>query len=192
VLKRGDVFSQGYYYHIYNRSIRDEKLFFDINNYEYSLKLVKRYSVRFEIMIIAYCLMPNHYHFLVQQRSNFPISSFVGSVFNAYVQALNKQRGRSGPLFEGRFKHILVDKEAYIVHLCRYIHLNPLKAGPVSRPEDWLFSNYLEWINLRAGTLKDETFIKERFRKAHEYEEFVQDLRNEEDSRSLIEKYVID
>lgn len=88
--KRGDVFNPGCYYHIYNRSIGDEKLFFQSINYDYCVGLVMRYSKRFDMNVIAYCLMPNHYHFLIQQRSKMSISSFVGSVFNAYVQAVNK------------------------------------------------------------------------------------------------------
>jgi len=190
--KRGDVFRKDHYYHIYNRSIRDEKLFFNTNNYDYCLNLMKRYSERFEMSIIAYCLMPNHYHFLIQQRSHHPISSFVGSLFNAYVQAVNKSQDRKGPLFENRFKHILIDKEEYLIHLCRYIHLNPVEAGLVSRPEEWLFSNYLEWVNLRAGDLKDEEFINDRFQDVQEYQTFVNTSKHEEINRSTLMRYIMD
>ena len=136
--------------------------------------------------------MPNHYHFLIQQRSNKPLSSFVGSVFNAYVQAVNQQQNRKGPLLENRFKHVIVDKEEYLVHLCRYIHLNPVKAGLVSRPEYWPLSNYLEWINLRAGTLKDDAFIKVRCPKAVDYSEFVEDRQQMDEIKSLINEYVFE
>jgi putative transposase len=79
----------------------------------------------------------------------------------------------------------LVDREEYIVHLSRHIHLNPVKAGLVSRPEDWPFSNYLEWANLRAGTLKDDSFIKERFPICGEYREFVNEYQQAEETKSL-------
>lgn len=85
-----------------------------------------------------------------------------------------------------------VDKEEYLIHLCRYIHLNPLKAGLVSRPEEWPYSNYLEWINKRDGTLKDEAFIKDHFTTIEEYELVVADNDREVEERTLIGKYVWD
>jgi REP element-mobilizing transposase RayT len=72
------------------------------------------------------------------------LSAFTNVQFNAYVHALNKQRNRTGTLFESCFKHIRVDRDDYILHVCRYIHLNPVEAGLVSKPEQWAFSNYLE------------------------------------------------
>jgi putative transposase len=117
---------------------------------------------------------------------------FINSTFISYVQALNKELKRSGPLFDGRYKHVLVDREEYILHLCRYIHLNSVKAGLVSKPEDWPFSNYLEWINRQSGTLKDETFIKERFPISGEYEEFVNECQLGEETRLLIGDYLLD
>ncbi|MCD6334967.1 MAG: transposase [Candidatus Latescibacteria bacterium] len=66
--------------------------------------------------------MPNHYHFLLRQDGEVSLSRFINVAFNVYVQALNKQLERKGTLFEGRFKHVLVDKDEYILYLCRYIH----------------------------------------------------------------------
>jgi REP element-mobilizing transposase RayT len=156
---RGDVFARNHYYHIYNRGVGQGRLFFNPGNYEYCLRLTKRYYRRYGVTVIAYCLMPNHYHFLLRQETDQPLSKFVNVLFNAYVQAVNRQQDRRGTLFEGRFRHVWVDREEYLVHLCRYIHLNPVKAKLVSHPEDWLYSNYLEWTGQRAGILKDETFI---------------------------------
>jgi REP element-mobilizing transposase RayT len=190
--RRGDVFLERNFYHIYNRGRSGEIIFHNEANYEYCLKLIKRNLHRYNVGMIAYCLMPNHYHFLLRQNSTIPLTKFISSIFISYVQALNKQLKSSGPLFEGRYKHVLVDKEEYIVHLCRYIHMNPIQAGIVSRPEDWPYSNYLEWINLRDGSLKDEDFINERFQDKCEYQAFVNDLQIEEDSRKLISKYIMD
>jgi putative transposase len=189
--KRGDVFIKGYYYHIYNRVVDGLKLFYNPDNFEYCLKLVKRYSKRYCVGVIAYCLMPNHYHFLLQQQSEIPLSLFIGSVFNAYVQAVNKHQKRKGTIFESRFKYVLIDNENYIVHLCRYIHLNPSNAGLVQRPEDWPFSNHLEWVNRRSGTLKDDAFIKERFSQPQDYERFVNDFSHLGVS-SLIKNYILE
>ena len=113
--------------------------------------------------MIAYCLMPNHYHFLLRQETEVPLSKFISLLFNAYVQPVNRQQGRRGTLFERRFKHVWVDLEEYLVHLYRDIHLNPWKAKLVSQLEDWPYSNYLEWIGQRAETLQDQTFRRDRF-----------------------------
>ncbi|MFQ5419579.1 MAG: transposase, partial [Anaerolineae bacterium] len=110
--RRKNKFTTGHYYHIYNRGANRERIFFSKDNYLYFLKLLKKYSRKYQIAIIAYCLMPNHYHFLLRQDGETPISRFIGVLFNAYAQALNQQIGRSGALFEGRFKDVHVDNDA--------------------------------------------------------------------------------
>jgi putative transposase len=189
---RGHAFAPGHIYHLYNRAVTGERLFFTPGNYEDCLRLVKRYAPRYSVAVIAYCLMPNHYHFLVRQENDVPLSRFINVLFNAYVQAVNRQRGRRGPLFEGRFKHIWVDREEYLLHLCRYIHLNPVKAGLALRPDGWPYSNYLEWLDRRAGSLKDEAFIRERFPTSEAYRRFVADAEDEARVHERLQRYVWD
>jgi len=123
--------------------------------------------------VIAYCLMPNHYHFLLRPEEDGVLSRFIQRLFNSYTQAFNKQHGRSGTLFEGRAKSVLVDTDEYILHLCCYIHLNPVKAGLVGHPAAWSYSNYLEWVERRDGTLVDRAFVRAYFPAATDYESFV-------------------
>ena len=96
--QRGAVFAVGEYYHIYNRGVDRNPIFFTPANYEYCLHLIKRYLTPYAATIIAYCLMPNHYHFLLRQESDMPLSKFIGVLFNAYAQAINKQQLRSGSI----------------------------------------------------------------------------------------------
>ena len=119
--------------------------------------------------------MPNHYHFLLKQETDITISKYIGVLFNAYVQAVNRQQRRSGTLFQGRFYHTLVTDESYLLTLCRYIHLNPVKAGLVKRPEQWLFSNYEAWTDLDNGAVPDDDVIRRYFPKPGEYRRFVCD-----------------
>ena len=119
-------------------------------------------------------------------------SKFINVLFNAYVQAVNRQQGRKGTLFEGRFRHVWVDREEYLIHLCRYIHLNPVKAGLVAEIGDWPYSNYLEWIGERAGRLKDDVFIRDRFPTPEAYQRFVADGQDDVRARELIGRYVWD
>jgi putative transposase len=190
--QRGEVFAAGEYYHIYNRGAGRNLIFFTSANYEYCLGLVKRYLTQSAVAIIAYCLMPNHYHFLLRQESDLPLSKFIGVLFNAYAQAVNKQQTRSGSLFEGRFRHRRIDREEYLTHLCRYIHLNPVKAQLARQPQDWPYSNYQDWIGLRSGTLLDHLFIQDHFLSGEAYRQFVADWRDVERSQTKLHPYMID
>lgn len=181
----------GHYYHVYNRGCNRERIFARDDNYLYLLKQIKRLLLGAPVGMIAYCLMPNHYHFLLRADSDDAIGRFIQRLFNGYVQAFNRQQGRSGTLFEGRAKSIEVDDERYAIYLCRYIHLNPVVAGLVNRPEDWPYSNYLEWIGKRAGTLLDRDFVQLHYARPAEYEAFVHSSIDDAIAAKL-EKYYAD
>ncbi len=166
---------QGHYYHIYNRGAYRQTIFFTDANYQYCLRLIVKNAEKFKIGIAAYCLMPNHYHLLIRHDGPEPFYRFVQNTFNSYVQALNKSLDRKGPLFEGRFKHVLVNKNEYLMHLVRYIHLNPVQAGLAKSPESWLYSNYLEYVEKRNGKLSDFSVRDMYFESAAMYERFVKD-----------------
>ena len=172
---RRDVFTPGAYYHIYNRGAAKNLIFFNPGNYEHCLRLVKRYAKPYGAAVIAYCLMPNHYHLCLRQETEIPLSRFINVVFNAYVQAVNRQQARTGALFEGRFRHVRISDDRQLIQLCRYIHRNPLEARLARHPQDWLYSNYLEWIGQRSESLKDAALITGYFATPEEYSHFVSD-----------------
>ncbi|MBM3152515.1 MAG: transposase [Chloroflexi bacterium] len=190
--QRGNVFAPGQYYHIYNRGAGKADIFFNPGNYEYLLRLVKRDMQPCSISVIAYCLMSNHYHFLLRQDGETPVSKFINMLFNAYVQAVNQQQNRSGTLFEGRYRMAIVDEWGQLIHLCRYIHYNPVKAGMVKSPQEWPYSNYAEWIGLRDGALKDDDFIHDHFSSADDYINFVMEYGNEVEENRKMGKYLFD
>lgn len=144
-------FAQGQFYHIYNRGVAQQPIFQEKENYLFLLRRVKKYASAFDITVVAYCLMPNHYHFLLHQDDQIPAGRLPQRVFNSYTKAFNKRYDRTGTLFEGPLKAIHVDQDHYLLHLCRYIHANPVKHGLVSDLEQWPYSNYLEWIAARDG-----------------------------------------
>ena len=163
----------GHYYHIFNRGARQVTIFREPDNYHFVLYRVKKYSHQFNLTVIAYCLMPNHYHFLVRQNGEDPAGLLPQRVFNSYTKAYNKRYNHSGTIFERRYQAIFVEQERYLKHLCRYIHLNPVKDGIVEDVEDWPYSNYAEWVGNRKETLFDPDFISTYFESGEDYKEFV-------------------
>ena len=104
--------------------------------------------------------MPNHYHLLVYPLTD-DFGNHVMQPFSvSYTKAINKRRKRTGPLFQGPYQGRLVDKDRYLLHLSRYIHLNPVSAGLVNQPEEWEFSSYRDYIGIRrAGITRPEIII---------------------------------
>lgn len=168
-------FAPGQYYHIYNRGSRRGPIFREEENYLFLLRRIKRYAAMFNITVVAYCLMPNHYHLLLRQDGPHAAGLLPQRVFNSYTKAFNRRYGTSGTLFEGRFKAIRVDKEDYLLHLCRYIHANTVKHGLVAALERWPYSNYLEWIGVRQGQLVNMAFVQAFFPQPTDYRRFVLD-----------------
>ncbi len=122
---------------------------------------------------IAYCLLPNHYHWLIQQVGEGPAGLLPQRVFNSYSKAYNKRYEHGGTLFEGNYRAVAVETESYLLQLCRYIHANPVIHDLVDGVADWPYSNYLEWVGERDGTLVDRDFVRAHFPTADGYREFV-------------------
>lgn len=132
-------------------------------NYEFVIRQMKHYRAALNVAVIAYCLLPNHYHWLVRQDGDAPAGLLPQRVFNSYTKAYNKMYERSGTLFEGPYKAKIIMDDIYLQYLCCYIHGNPVKHGLVSDIVEWPYSNYLEWVGLRQGTLFDADFVAGMF-----------------------------
>ncbi len=171
--RRKVAFVQGSYYHIYNRGANREPIFRSDENFRFLTQRLKEYTSEWQVTVIAYCLMPNHYHMVLRQDGASALSGFVQAVFNSYSKAFNKMHARRGTLFEGPFRANAVLKDEYLVHLCRYVHRNPLDAHLVTNLNDWLYSNYLEWTDQRSGTLVDREFVSSHFPTPQTYTRFV-------------------
>jgi REP element-mobilizing transposase RayT len=169
-------FLPDHYYHLYNRGAHKLRLFREADNYAFVIRKIQKYRQELNIAIIAYCLMPNHYHFLVRQDGESPAGLLPQRVFNSYTKAYNKRYDHSGTLFEGRYKAKHVTTDAYLLHLCRYIHANPVKDGLCEHVADWPYSNYREWIGLRNGTLVDDALVRDLFPTPEAYTRHVNDF----------------
>jgi REP element-mobilizing transposase RayT len=165
----------GLYYHFYNRGHDRSPIFREIENYLFVIRKIKEYAASLQLTIIAYCLMPNHYHFLVRQDGEFPAGLLPQRVFNSYSKAYNRWYDHHGTLFESPYQVKLILKDAHLLHLCRYIHYNPQKDGLVANLIEWPYSNYLEWIGARNDGLVDSAFIIDNFYSQKNYQAFVLD-----------------
>jgi len=174
--RRATPFAPDVYYHFYNRGNNRQVIFFEPENYLYFLKGLKKYLAS-TVTIIAYCLMPTHYHILVRIKQTSEVSLQVSLAMQkfliSYTKAINKRFSRVGSLFQGQFQAKPIQTYSHLLNLCVYIHANPVKDGLVALPEDWIYSNYLEWLGQRDGTLVDREFIQEHFGSPMEYQELV-------------------
>jgi len=168
------------YYHLYNRGSNYQPIFHERENYLYLLRQIRKYLPDTAIEMVAYCLMPNHYHFLVHLKVD-DLSSLLQPVLVSYSKSFNRRYGRAGPLFQGPFRAAHVDRNEYLLHLSRYIHRNPVAAGLVASAQEWEFSSYPEFIGLRSGTLPKPEVILSQFSSASDYRRFVESYAGADD-----------
>ena len=164
---------EGETYHIFSKSIAGFTIFRDDSEYERMRNSLRYYRaerppLKFSVFsgikdrgefhqrhldlreklvdIIAYCLMPTHIHLVLKQLKEKGISTFMGNILNSCTRYFNIKTKRKGPLWESRFKAVIVKGDEQLLHLTRYIHLNPVTAYLVDKPEDWTFSSYKEFL----------------------------------------------
>ena len=187
-------------YHVYNRAIGDELLFRKEENYLYFLKKYQEYITPVA-STLSYCLMPNHFHFLIQIRSeaeifcnrdqrvihkwlfntsykvyeqymNRTISLQFSHLFNGYSQAYNKMYDRKGSLFIRSFNRRKVESDKQLINTIIYIHTNPVKDGFIELPEKWMYSSYNEIINNRPY-MTDLIYVMDLFENVENFSSIV-------------------
>lgn len=218
---RKDELVIGHFYHIFNRSISKYIIFNDEDdfnrfyellslyrfidfNYKYSIfkqlqvfnqkaiigSLTKQNNVFVEI--VAYCIMPTHIHLILKQNVDDGISAFISKVLNSYTRYFNVKHHRIGPLWEGHFKNVLVKDDEQILHLTRYIHLNPTSAKLVEKVEDWNFSSYIDYIDSEKTNGTFCSFENLFDFTPAQYRKFVNDRKSYQQELSLIKNILID
>ncbi len=190
------------YYHIFNRWNNQQKIFLEPENYRFFLERLHRYYAPVNIDLIAYRLMPNHFHLLIYLQREVDFSNIMRSFSVSYIKSFNRWHQRVGHLFQGDFQARLINADNYLSHVCRYIHLNPVKAKLVKFPEDWKYSDYRAWIENKnsdfsqirnAARNRNSISANIRTRKllfgtATEYKKFVMDFADEQNKQSEIER----
>lgn len=211
------IYVENGFYHAYNRGVEKRDIFLDTQDYQVFLHFLKRYLTKppessdrvtpgwkfdlfDKIQLIAYCLMPNHFHLMLKQSTKETMIEFMRSLSNSYVRYFNEKYRRVGPLFQGRYKAVLVEGESYLLHLTCYIHLNPqeledfeeARPGTRSGLRDYPYSSYGEYLGIRNTTWIHPEEILVFFKTAQKtnpkdilsYQSFVEDYRT--DSREIL------
>lgn len=190
-------------YHVYNRGVEKRIIFQNSQDYKVFLHYLRRYltepppsevgprwrlNLHKEIKLLAYCLMPNHFHLLIKQVTQTSLTTFMRCIINSYTKYFNKRYERVGSLFQGKFKAALVDTEQYLLHLSRYIHLNPIGHEETTRSDlvtltKYQYSSYQDYLGLRRTKWVHpqeilyyfKTASKTYFKDIFSYQSFVQD-----------------
>lgn len=190
----------GRVYHIFNRGVNKQAIFFDRGDYTRFLKAAVHYKTRNskfsyvlgaekvsplnndtgssgapKVDVLAYCLMPNHFHFLIKQLEDGGITNFMRRLLNSYAHYVNIKQKRVGPLFTGRFKNVAMETDEQLLHVSRYIHLNPLVSGLTHDLGRYSWSSYSSYVGDREDKLSAPEEIIGMFTSSARYREFVMD-----------------
>ncbi|RJQ26808.1 hypothetical protein C4577_02760 [Candidatus Parcubacteria bacterium] len=195
------------YYHIFNRGVNKQPIFLDKREYRRALDLIEFYSYsgkkisysRFLSMslenkeeymkllfqnnkklinIVCFALMPNHFHFLLKQLEDNGISNFMSNFQNSYSRYFNIKNNRIGHLLQGQFKSVHIEDDSQLLHLSRYIHLNPYSScivRSIEEVESYPYSSYHEYLNIKGSKICSKEIILSQFRNLKDYQKFVSD-----------------
>lgn len=196
--RRRTIFANDYYYHLYNRGVEKRTIFEDKKDYHTFLEILAYYlipdkkeplifsrkpqvKISHGVSLLCYCLMPNHFHFLIKQRKNKSIVSLMHALGVTYCKYFNKKYNRVGSLFQGRFKAKIVRRDEYLLQLSKYIHLNPkeIYRKPLST---YPYSSYKFYLGPAPKEFIDTETVLSYFSAQHKhlsYQKFVEEIEPE-------------
>lgn len=197
----------GEVYHVYNRSVGAQPIFLNQSDFKRAIDVANFYCyakprLRFShfnrleteeknnflselksnyskpIDIFSFCLLPNHFHFLIKQLEDFGITAFMRSFQDSYAKFFNIKRKRHGALFQTQFKAVRIETDEQLLHVCRYIHLNPYSSFVVKSIEelkDYQWSSLQDYLGKRNLDIVDKKFILEFFSSIDKFKSFTYD-----------------
>jgi len=166
---------EGYLYHITSRGDDRKKIYISKYDYEKFLEYLLKAKEKYKFYVYAYCLMSNHYHLLIETTQP-NLSRIMQYINTAYTVYYNKKRNRSGHLFQGRYKSIIIEGDSYFLELTRYIHLNPVRAGMSETPQGYKWSSFQGYMNKKGDGVIDRQEIMRYYKvNPSKYKQFVLD-----------------
>jgi len=177
------IFVPNCYYHVYNRGSEKRTIFLDRRDYSKFLERIKEGLKKYNISLLVFCLLSNHFHFLLKQNGETPISSFMNALLLGHAKYFNTKYERIGPLFQGRFKAKMIETEEYLLQLSKYIHRNPLEAhsGNLKDPRNlssYPYSSYINYLGKNVWPFVETKTILSYFSKNNpqlSYKTFVEE-----------------
>ncbi|NQV14145.1 transposase [bacterium] len=157
--------------HVFNRGNARQQIFLSDADFRWFLNKADSLHIHENFEVIAFCLMPNHFHYYLRLKNEAPISRFFQRLQLAYAKYFNRKYEKSGHVFEGPFNTVSLNDFQHITMLPKYIHMNPVAAGLTNLPGDWIFSNYQDLINGVENS--GLTFYNEIFGGVAAYKQFV-------------------
>ncbi len=141
---------EGAVYHITSRGNAKKPIFKDDKDHVNILDILQQVNKRYNWLCHGYCLMSNHYH-LVIETPDGNLSKGMRQLNGVYTQRFNNRHKRVGHIFQGRYKAILIQKDSHLLEVCRYVVLNPVRAGTVKKPEEWKWSSYRGTVDIEKA-----------------------------------------
>jgi len=196
-------FGREQYYHIFNRGNRKADIFIDNSDYQFFLLRLKQNlfpeedkKVRLRPLpvnsfsLISYCLMPNHFHFLIRQNSDIPTSKLLSKICTSYSKYFNKKYDQVGQVFQDQFKQVAVDINEYLLWLSAYIHQNPKVAGLTKNLDSYVWSSYPEFVRGDNYGFCEKNIILDQFKNGSDFVNFVESsfeiIKNKKDLEHLL------
>ncbi|MDD3284451.1 MAG: hypothetical protein PHZ07_02555 [Patescibacteria group bacterium] len=166
-------------YHVYNRGTEKRRIFYNQRDYNYFLSRMFFYKDQFKVKILSYAILPNHFHFLLEEPTSdvvnvrrcsykpntnqyhgSKISKFISILLNSYTKYFNNRREHSGRIFQGPFKSKLISSDTYLQTVFVYVNLNPIKHGVVNNINDWLYTSHHYFSDkFNSGIVDSNDFI---------------------------------
>lgn len=204
----------GEIYHVFNHSVagipilkgaRESELFLDAIRFYLQPKPPTKFSIYRKsrpsfpvdlskkiVTIINYCLMPNHFHFTLKQEMENGIKQFLHRISNSFAHYFSIKHKKRGHVFEDKFKAVRIETEEQLLHLSRYIHLNPVTSYLVEKPEDYPYSSYNIYLGQKTSDIIDPSFVLKNFSSKSKYHEFIMEQKDYQRTLNEIKHLVLE
>jgi len=212
--RRKILFISGEIYHIFNRSVagipifkgkRESEIFLDAIKFYLQPKPPTKFSIYRKsrpsfplnldqkiVTIINYCLMPNHFHLTLKQEMENGIKQFLHRISNSFAHYYSIKYKKRGHVFEDKYKAVRIETEEQLLHLSRYIHLNPVTSYLVEKPEEYPYSSYKTYLGKEKSDMIDSSYVLNHFSSLKEYQEFVLSQKDYQRTLSEIKHLVLE
>jgi putative transposase len=180
------IVGHGYPHHVVQRGNNKDNVFLDDNDFKAYLELVEKYSEKSESSVLSYCLMTNHSHLLLKPMKGNSLAKMMQGISLCYTQYFNRRYSRTGRLWECRYHSSIIEEDAYLWAVSRYIERNPVRAGMIEKPEDYKYSSGAAHLLGEDSSIIKEAIFEDKER--GQYVKFMNDSAGDEQAEDIRRK----